>query len=201
MRQTRVTISHKRQALALALLVFSLCTGLQAEAKNNGTLSVSVASVPQSHTKMVQGRVVVDAPPQTVWQILTDYPEWKNRMPGYEQSKILKSSGAVKMLDVAMRVGAFLPACRYQVQAQERQASYQLTFQRVSGDFDEMKALYRLAPQNNGRQTVLSYILNIDVGMPLPGIAGVLKSNTEKSLTALKRYSELEASRSAIGQR
>jgi carbon monoxide dehydrogenase subunit G len=178
-----------------------VCSGLEVQAKSNGTVYVSVASTPQSHAKTVQGRILVDAPPQAVWQILTDYSEWKNRMPGYEQSKILKSAGSVKMLDVAMKVGALLPTCRYQVQAQERQTAYQLTFQRVSGDFDEMTALYRLTPQNNGRQTVLSYVLNIDVGMPLPGFAGILKSNTEKSLAALKRYSELEASRSAIGQR
>ncbi|HEY9745449.1 MAG TPA: SRPBCC family protein [Oculatellaceae cyanobacterium] len=192
--------------MVLAGVLLGLSAGsdalrLQVEAKTLGSLQVSVDSIPKSRAKAVQGRVVVDAPPQVVWKVLTDYPEWKNRVPGYEQSRVLKSTAMGKIVDVAMKVGALLPACRYQVRAQEKETNYRLVFERISGDFDAMKAVYQLTPQSNGKQTILDYELNIDVGMPLPGINGILKSNTEKSLSALKRYSELEASQRTIGQR
>lgn len=195
--------SGKFRGVTLTLLLFSVLglMPMEVDAKADGTLQVSVTSVAKSSVKNVHGRVLVEAPPQIVWQILTDYPGWVNRVPGYEQSKILKSTAAGKTLDVTMKVSAFLPLCHYQVQTQEKKPAYQLVFQRISGDFDEMTAVYRLSPLNNGRQTILSYMLNIDVGMPLPGLVGILKNNAEKSLIALKRYSELEAGRNAIGQR
>jgi ribosome-associated toxin RatA of RatAB toxin-antitoxin module len=193
----------KARAILLWLLLFATLNlgTLQGIAKTDATLQVSVSSVPKSSTKNVQGRILVEAPPAIVWQILTDYPGWVNRVPGYEQSRILKSTAVGKILDVTMKVNTLLPPCRYQVQTQEKKHAYQLLFQRVSGDFDEMTAIYNLSPLNNGRQTILSYTLNIDVGVPLPGLTGILKNNAEKSLNALKRYSELEAARSAIGQR
>lgn len=173
---------------------------VQAKAKP-GALQVSVVSAPKSPVKTVQGRIFVDAPPQSVWQILTDYPAWVNRVPGYEKSRILESLAAEKLLDVTMKVNPWLPAYRYQVRASERKSAYRLTFQRVSGDFEQLSAVYQLLPQDNGQQTVLSYTLSIDAGVPMPGIPTILKANTEKSLSAIKRHSELEAARSAIGHR
>lgn len=187
-------------AVSTLIIAWSVPTISLASVKVNEAVQVSVSTMPQSKLRAVQGRVLVNAPPHSVWRVLTDYADWQYRIPGYERTN-LKSLYPYKTLDVSMRVSPFLPPCRYQVQVNERPDSYQLTFQRISGDFNALKAVYQLIPQNNGSQTLLKYTLYIDIGKPLPGIAGVLKASTEKSLAALKRHSELEASRSAIGQR
>lgn len=164
------------------------------------SLRVTVAASPRSGIKTVQGQILIAAPPRVVWQQLTNYPAWQTMMPGYEKSSIIRNTSSGKMLDVVMKVAGWLPSCHYQVQVTEYPGQ-QVTFQRVSGDFESMLATYRLSPQNGGENTLLSYTLQIDIGSSIPGVATLLKGNTEKSLRAVEHYSTLDAAQSAIGQR
>ncbi|HEY9687899.1 MAG TPA: SRPBCC family protein [Coleofasciculaceae cyanobacterium] len=171
-------------------------------AQEPNLMMVSVASEPaKAHAKNVQAKVLIDAPPSLVWQTITNYSDLKNILPGYEKSNVLKSSGARKQLEIAMKVAPFLPTYNYHVQVQESADNYQIVMNRVSGDFKELRATYKLISQGNGSKTLLSYSLNIDPGYNMPGSQAVIKSSTERSLKALEKHVEAAARKSLIGQR
>ncbi len=186
-------------------LVSLLCASpglVQASPKVDGLQSLNVAA--SSHggsARVVQARVLIDAPPSLVWETLTDYRNIKNTLPGYEKSTVLQSRGATKLLDLAMRVAAFLPSYKYQVLAKEDEGNYHLQLNRVSGDFKSLSASYKLSSQNNGSKTLLVYRLDIDPGFNAPGAQGLIKSSSEKTLRALENCAEREARKSLIGQR
>jgi ribosome-associated toxin RatA of RatAB toxin-antitoxin module len=170
--------------------------------QEDGLLLLSVASpAPVSGMKRVQAKMLIQAPPNLVWETLTNYSDLKNVLPGYERSSVLRAKGPNKLVDIAMRVAAFLPMYRYQVAVQENQADHIITLNRVSGDFKSMTATYRLVPQSNGTNTLLLYTLSIDPGSNMPGSQSIIRANTEKSLKALERHIEQEARKSVIGQR
>ena len=151
--------------------------------------------------KSIQTRLLIEAPPQLVWQTLTDYADIKNILPGYEKSTVLKANGSLKTVDIRMKVSAFLPAYHYQVQMKENAPNYSLYIRRISGDFKSLNADYKLVSQNNGTRTLLVYNLNLDTGMNLPGTQAIIRSNTEKSMKALETHILQEARKSLIGQR
>lgn len=171
-------------------------------AKGDGLQVLDVDAAKEGGSaKTVQARMIIDAPPALVWNLLTDYPDIKNYLPGYEKSTVIRAKGTTKWLDIAMRVAAFLPTYKYQVQAKEDEANLRLTLNRVSGDFKTLNANYKLVSQANGDRTLLIYNMNIDPGFSLPGSQGLIKASTEKSLKALERHAEQEARKSLIGQR
>ena len=133
--------------------------------------------------------------------MLTDYPGVSEILPGYERTKVLSRSGSTILMDVGMRVSSLLPLYKYRVRAQENEADRQLVMTRIAGDFKSLQANYKLTPQNHGKSTLLSYQLSIDPGVALPGSAGLIKTNTLKSLSALERSAELAFRKGEIGQR
>jgi ribosome-associated toxin RatA of RatAB toxin-antitoxin module len=189
----------------LASLLLVLCTGmatLPAFAADENIMALSVANEPnESTSKTVQAKLIINAPPSLVWQTITNYPEIKHILPGYERSTVLKSNGASKLVDIGMKVSAFLPTYHYQAQMQEDQSSYFLTVKRVSGDFKALNANYKLIAQNNGSRTLLIYNLKLDTGLNLPGSQAIIRSSTERSMKALQRYIAQEVHKSLIGQR
>ncbi len=194
-----------RFLLGLSLLALTLFTnqgGLPACAADDNILTLSIANEPSDETsKAVQARLLLKAPPQLVWQTITNYPEIRHILPGYDKSTVLKSSGGTKLVDIAMRVAAFLPAYHYQVQMQEDAASYNLSMKRVSGDFKSLNGNYKLVSQNNGARTLLIYTLKLDPGYNLPGSQALIRANTERSMKALSRHIAQESRKSLIGQR
>lgn len=184
----------------LTLTLINLTVSAHADSQN--LLMVSVApTAQQGNAKTVHAKVLIQAPPSLVWEMLTDYPELSDVLPGYERSRVLKSGGNHALLDVAMKVANFLPTYKYQVQTYENEANYQLNMTRVSGDFKSLQATYKLAPQSGGKSTLLTYQLNIDPGFTLPGAYGLIRANTEKSMKALEKHAELRFNKGVIGQR
>lgn len=161
---------------------------------------VSIASPPkQGNTKTVNARILIQAPPALVWDMLTDYPGWASIMPWYDKSRVLSVSGSSTLMDVALRMGGFLPTYKYRVRARENKASYQVNITRLSGDFKSLTASYKLTPQNQGEATLLTYQLNIDTGFSMPGSISLIRANTEKSMKALETHAEQAFHQRQIG--
>lgn len=196
---------HRLRLIVMGfLLVTSMNTTATFAAVSNeeNIIALSIASnADESNGKTIQAKLLIDAPPQLIWQTITNYPEIKHILPGYEKSTVLKSSGATKTVDLGMKVAAFLPTYHYQVQMTENLPSYTLNIRRISGDFKSLNANYKLVPQNNGARTLIIYNLNLDPGFSLPGSQALIKANIEKSMKALQRHILQEAHKSLIGQR
>jgi ribosome-associated toxin RatA of RatAB toxin-antitoxin module len=158
---------------------------------------------PASKIKVLNARIVIDAPPVYVWQTITSYGKFKEFLPGYEKTDVVSADPHGKVVDVAMSVTRLLPTYKYRVRVNENRQSFELKMNRISGDFKYLTAVYQLYPKNNGAQTVLSYCIKVDPGFTLPtlGLSPILKNNTEKTLKAIENRSIQEHRKSLIGQR
>jgi len=196
----RFNTRHLAVLLLVAGLMKTACPAVFAEDEKFMALSMS-STADEAAGKSLQAKMMIEAPPALVWQTITNYPEIKHILPGYEKSTVLKSNGNTKTVDIGMKVAAFLPTYHYQVLMKEDLSDYNLTARRISGDFKSLNASYKLIPQGNGTRTLLIYNLSLDTGVNLPGSQAMIKSTTERSLRALKRHITLEARKSLIGQR
>src|SRR5690349_18436810 len=93
----------KTLGFSLLTAAIMLGAGIQSSfAADDGVLALSVAEPTAGSAKVVQAKVIINAPPAVVWQTITNYAEIKNILPGYEKSTVLKSAGANKLVDIAV---------------------------------------------------------------------------------------------------
>lgn len=139
--------------------------------------------------KTIEASVTIDAPPATVWSVLTDYANLKNVLPGYELSDVVARNAHGATVDLAVKASPMAPTFRYRVSIQENRPANTLTIKRISGDFNSILATYHVIPAAGGSKTNLTYRLNIDLGgkFALPGANHILKSSTEKSMAAMRK--------------
>ncbi len=193
-------IRLKTAFLSAALLLTSIVSaGVKANA-DDGLLMLNMATL-DSETSQISAKVVIDAPPNVVWQGLTQYNQMKNVLPGYKKSTVLKSVGNIKTLDIGVKVSPVLPAYNYTMRVIENRPQMRLDFTRISGDFDSLKAHYKLTPTAGGKQTILTYGLVIDPGMKLPGQSKVIRSSTQKTLQALEKSIEAKYAQSLTARK
>lgn len=98
-----------------------------------------------------------------------------------------------------MQTSRLLPPFRYQVRVNENPKAMNLSLKRISGDFAALNGQYKLLPVDNGERTLLIYHLSIDPGLALPGANGMIKSNVERELSAVRAHAEQAHRKSMIG--
>jgi len=114
---------------------------------------------------MIKAVINVPAPRQMVFSVLTDYPGYRNWVPGCEQCAVLSQSGnsaeaqivvsSMKRIEMSLRF--------------EAQPIQSLSFRMVKGkDVKAYSGTYRLMDATDGKGTVLIAELEIDAGMMVP---------------------------------
>lgn len=192
-------LNLKQQLISLFSIVsFTLSYQVFADSCPSILLNQSAGDV-----KALTGSVMIEAPPEAVWQTLTNYEEMRDFMPGYQKSQVLAANGTNKKLDVAVKVLKCLPAFKYQMSVKENKKAYQLEASRISGDFKSIRATYKLSPLAGGNQTLLSYQLQIDVGEAVPkiGLNRILTSNAKNSLAAIQTQSTTNYRKTILAKR
>jgi len=186
--------------LPLILLLLPCPTRVEAQPVTGATQVQVLKS--NGNQKTMQAETLIDAPPDSVWGNLVNYGNLKNILPGYYRSSVLQSSGNTKIVDFGVQGSGFLPALRYQVQIREEKVENALYLQRISGDFRNITASYKLLPLPGGNRTRLVYRLDIDLGahFTLPGEESLLKNNTEKAMQALRTYCNRAYARSLTAE-
>lgn len=150
--------------------------------------------------KVVSAKVLIDAPAEAVWENLTSYNEMKSYLPGYQESKVIANAGNSKTVQIGVKVHPLLPTMRYQVKINENKAAYQININKTSGDFEAIKASYKL--QAIGKQTLLTYNLNITLGDKIPNVGSekALKNSSEQCLNAIKKRSIVKYQKTMLAQ-
>lgn len=194
--------------LIFSLLASPLNLNSYSEAPHGkeGFMMFNLAEEPAAKTplKVLNARIVIDAPPVFVWHTLTNYNKLKDILPGYKKTDVVSADASGKIIDVVMNVAALLPTYNYRVRVNENKSSYELKMNRIAGDFNHLSATYQLYPKNNGSQTILAYSIKIDPGkktFPTFGLSPILKNNTANTLKAIQNHAEQEHKKSLIGQR
>lgn len=162
---------------------------------NAGTPIVKFSK--NQNVKDVKASVIIDAPVNIVWKVITDYGNFTSFMPGIKKFSILQSFGSNKIANIKLDVSALAKPFNYRASISENSQTKTITMKRTSGDFNYLLLSYSLKPIDNGKKTMLSYSLKIDHGNGIPNSFAnrALKSNALKTLKvvdnrAVKKHME-----------
>lgn len=136
---------------------------------------------------MIKAVLNVEAPREHVFSILTDYPRYKQWLPGCEKSDVVSSSGDTADTDLVINsMKKMKMGLRF-----EAQPTQSLNFRMTSGkDMKSYVGSYRLMDSADGRGTVVIAEMEIDAGAMVPKfmVDRIAKKSIDETCTALKEY-------------
>ena len=142
------------------------------------------------------GQVLVNAPIDTAWDVLTDYDNFEKFLPNITNSELILSEGNRNVFkqDNEFRVLPFVTTkSSIEVQATETQPS-QVEFSLVGGDLESLDGVWLLEPISTaeGDRVLVTHQVSVDPGNASPrGIFySTYKSMLGDSLAAAKQEAE-----------
>lgn len=93
------------------------------------------------------GRVLIKAPTQVAWKVLTDYDNFEQFFPTIQESKLISSSGNLRVFEQLNVVRIFGISSRSRITlASTENYPKQITFSLVKGDLNAMDGAWQLEP-------------------------------------------------------
>lgn len=138
------------------------------------------------------GQILIPAPVAVVWEVLTDYENLTNFMPGLRQSRVLDRQGSVVRMEVENVTQVFLSQIpsRVQLQMTEDPMS-ELGFEMLEGDtLTRLQGRWQLFPATElglSSQVLLTYeaVARVDV-VPMGVFARLFRAQLERDLAAIR---------------
>ncbi|NTU96861.1 MAG: cyclase [Chlorobiaceae bacterium] len=157
-----------------------------------GEVIVSLANLQEGVTG-VTGLIYIDAPPQKVWEAITDYDNHKNFVPNVLDSGILEDNGTEKIMFEKGKSGMFL--FQKKVFAKMKvwgERLKHLQFQQLEGDFKVYRGEWILNEHLQGKGTFLTYRAEVkpDFFAPQFAVRNVQKRDCPQMMMAMKKQAE-----------
>lgn len=187
---TALTLPASAQALKSALD--------QLPSQEQATLRGGRATVSGTNGQFV-GRVLVNAPAATAWQVLTDYNNFERFFPNVENSRLLESNGNRRVFEQinVVRIFPITSRTRIVIAATETYPR-QIDFRLVEGDVDALQGTWRIEPVAASNQMLITHRVSVDPegSAATRGLFfGIYQDVLEDTLVAIKRESEQRARR------
>jgi ribosome-associated toxin RatA of RatAB toxin-antitoxin module len=198
-RKGRYSLKSTVQAKKLSLLAKLFCVTLAMQplmvsapvwAKNNSSASGVTEEIINGKQFCVS-HATVNARPEIVWRILTDYANAPRVFPQLKKCQIVEDRGGTKLLRHQVAPSGLPGTYEYVVEVKES-APKSLEWHRVSGSFKEVDGFWKLEPLDGGRSTEVTYSAYVNGGLfippplirrqfriDMPGIMASLKSQSE----------------------
>lgn len=123
---------------------------------------MSYAPVEGTDLKHVQVYFVVDAPPERVWKVVTDYNYYDTFMPLMKRSKIRWNNERLVRLELEVGFPAMPAAARMVTALIHYPESHRVEWVYVEGDIEDTHGSWTLKPFGEGRtEVVYSYFLDM----------------------------------------
>jgi ribosome-associated toxin RatA of RatAB toxin-antitoxin module len=135
----------------------------------------------------------IDAPPDVVWNVITDldrYPEWAE---GVRTTEVLEANDDGSPHRARFVIDAKVSEITYVIQY--AYDNYDITWNLLEGDLiSQLDGVYKLYETDEGG-TEVEYGLEVDVDLPLPGFMKKRAARTilEQGLKGLKGQAESQA--------
>ncbi len=152
---------------------------------------ISVEARRRDEALEVVCRVMLDAPPELVWQTLTDYDRLAQFIPGMRRSRVLERRGAVAVVEQLGEAGFLFLTFPIEVTlASTERAPHALEVSMLKGNLKRLDGAYRIEPQAGGR-LLLSWS-GIVEALSMPPLLGelVMRSNIEDQFRGMVREIE-----------
>jgi ribosome-associated toxin RatA of RatAB toxin-antitoxin module len=142
---------------------------------------------------MIQASILIGAPSEKIWAIMTDCGRAIRFVPGLKACRVLESLETEEIIEHRVRYFKLLPEVVYTFLTRY-DPPREIRFQFLSGDLKEFRGSWLLRPLDEGRKTVVTYSVYIDPGFFLPQwvIRYLLRRDLPGLLTALR--DEVQAS-------
>lgn len=115
----------------------------------------------------VVSKIMVHAPAEEVWRVLTDYPNAHKVFPQMKKCQVVKDEGSTKLIKHTVAPSGPVGTYTYTVRVKET-APHSLEWTRVSGAFKDVKGYWKLEKLDGGRTTMVTYASFVDGGFLLP---------------------------------
>ncbi|HEY9733991.1 MAG TPA: SRPBCC family protein [Drouetiella sp.] len=111
-------------------------------------------------------RVVINAAPNQVQDVITDYDHTEKVFDNVSKCKVMKEDGDVKQVAFTVKTLGSLMSCDYVLEIKSTPG--RIEWKRVSGAFKANEGFWKFEPTNGGRATLVTYAKFIDGGMFAP---------------------------------
>jgi len=133
----------------------------------DGKILVYVQRSERQQKGMVVALVLIDAPAETIWKIMTDCPGAPTFVPGLMACKVLDSGKNWEIIRHEIKWIWFFPRISYVFRA-DYQINRRIGFVRIKGDLREMKGSWRLFSLDEAAQTIVRYEVYLDPSFFIP---------------------------------
>ena len=133
----------------------------------DGNILVYVQRSEGQQKGMVEALVLIDAPVETIWKMMTDCPGTPTFMPGLKACKVLDSGKNWEIIRHEVKWIWFFPRISYVFRA-DYKINRRIDFVRIKGDLREMRGGWRLFPLNEASQTIVRYEVYLDPSFFIP---------------------------------
>ena len=153
----------------------------------NGAVLVAVQQTDEPSKGMVEAMILIDAPAESIWQIMVNCHEIPTFVPGLKACRVLAAGENWEIIRHEVKWIWFLPRLSYVFRA-VYQPNRQIDFVKIEGDLREMKGTWHLTPLNETGPTIVRYSVYLDPGFFIPQwiVRQSLKADLPAVLTALR---------------
>ncbi len=153
-----------------ALLILGVALGLWSPVSAGGRSTagnVSVVEVRVDGKLFQKMSTILEAPPEAIWQILTDYGRATEIFTNLKRCKVLEDKGSTKLVSHTIAPTGLPGTFQYVVKVKET-APTRIEWQRIAGAFREVDGYWALEPLDAGRATRVTYCAHINGGLFYP---------------------------------
>lgn len=159
----------------------------------NGEVLVVISDLEDGVTG-VEGQIYISAPPQKVWEVLTDYNNHKKFVPNIIDSGLISDNGVEKVMFEKGKSGIFIFQKTVNIKMRVwGELPKQLNFEQITGDFKIYHGEWILADYPQGPGTFLTYRAAVkpDFIAPRFAVKNVQQHDCPKMMSAMKKQAEL----------
>lgn len=126
--------------------------------------------------KLVTGGVLVEAPPEVVWEVITDYARYPEWMPEVEEMTVLKEEGNMREVryDLLFKISIIKRKVTYTMRMTSKKPET-IEWELIDGDFDYSVGGWQLVPTQDGKATMAYYSTYTNLRSMGALIGGLLK--------------------------
>lgn len=143
--------------------------------------------------RRLRASLVIPAPAERIWQVLTDYDRLAEFIPNLSISRRLPHpEGGVRLEQVGSQCFLSLKFCARVVLDMEEQPLECIGFRMVEGDFRRFEGEWRLLSHPTGTQLDYCLVIGPKLAMPIGLIEKHLSDNLSTNLAAIARQTQVQ---------
>jgi ribosome-associated toxin RatA of RatAB toxin-antitoxin module len=136
--------------------------------------------------------VLVNTGPETLWEVITDYPHLPNFVPNLLESRVVKEGQPLHVFQKGKLNLPFLTLTAQALLEIQETPLKEAHFRALEGDFKVMEGYFRLHPEGNSQNCLLVYtaLLVPRFSLAQSLLLNYLVRQVQEQLKAIKREAE-----------